>query len=361
MPLVPIDTSKTPPVAGSPIALPGVPNSIVFEPTGAHAFIGTNAGVAVLDTTANTVTLGAPAALGKVLAVSTDGNKAIVSNAANDPATGAPIEPVAANQRVWVFDRSANTLTTFIAPGGVAAAFDADGFRAFIFGNNGNLYVFSPQLTFLTTAIGGSTTDATQLASGPFVYAAHSSGLRAVATCNNTLQAAALPTNSTNIQLVSAPKHIDQIIAVESTGVDVVTASVAQPAIPVTLTPANCAPPVTYANQFFDFGVGAFTAHQLLVGSDNLHVAVLPAGINKIFTVVPGGTLGVATLAAPGTEALSGGVTFDSNTLWVGVAGSNTVDRINLQSNIDEVQIPMTFKKVDGSPAPPNLVALRPK
>ncbi|HET9365594.1 MAG TPA: hypothetical protein VFP71_11360, partial [Candidatus Angelobacter sp.] len=114
MPLVPIDTSKNPPVAGTAIALPGVPNSIVFDHAGDKAFIGTNEGLVTLDATANTVTLSVPIAVGKVLAVSPDGTQVIVSNAANDPATGTPIEPNSANQRVWVFNSAANTVTTFL-------------------------------------------------------------------------------------------------------------------------------------------------------------------------------------------------------------------------------------------------------
>jgi hypothetical protein len=54
-------------------------------------------------------------------------------------------------------------------------------------------------------------------------------------------------------------------------------------------------------------------------------------------------------------------MTPDGNTLWIGVAGSNSVDRINLLNNIDEFQLPMHFQKGDGSPAPPDLVALRPQ
>ena len=66
-------------------------------------------------------------------------------------------------------------------------------------------------------------------------------------------------------------------------------------------------------------------------------------------------------LPAGATEALNGSLTPDGATLWVGVAGTNTVDPINLNSNADEVQIPTTFKKADGSPAPPNLVVIKPK
>jgi hypothetical protein len=360
IPLVPIDISKTPPAIGAAIPLPGVPNSIVFDRTGAHAYIGTAVGLAVLDPSTNAVTLPAPGLLAKVLAVSPDGNKAILSNAANDPSTGNPIEPNVANQRVFVFDRQANTVTTFVAAGAVAANFDDDGFHAYIVANNGKFYVFSPLQTFLTSTIGGSSTDVANLSSGPFAYVANSAGLQAIATCNNSVQSA-VPTNSSTIQLVGAVKNQDVIIAVDSTGIDVETVTVTPLSPPTNITAANCAPGVSYSNHFIDFGVGPFTARQLLVGSNGSHVAVLPAGIPGIFDAIPSGGFAPVALAAGATEPLSGGITPDGNTAWIGVAGSNTVDRIDLNGGIDNLQLKMNFVKTDGSPAPPDLVALKPK
>jgi hypothetical protein len=58
---------------------------------------------------------------------------------------------------------------------------------------------------------------------------------------------------------------------------------------------------------------------------------------------------------------LTGGITPDGLNAWVGVAGSNTVDHINLSNNQDDIQVKMNFVKADGSPAPPNLVTIRPK
>src|SRR6478672_8215447 len=151
--LIPIDISKTPPAVGTAISLPGVPNSLVFDRTGARAFIGTNAGLAVLDATSNATSLISPVPIGKVLAVSPDGNTVAVSNSAIDPATNAPIDSNPAEQRLWIFDRTATTITTFIVPGVVAAAFDDDAFRAYAVGkgdptstpvpNNGNVAIFS--------------------------------------------------------------------------------------------------------------------------------------------------------------------------------------------------------------------------
>jgi hypothetical protein len=160
------------------------------------------------------------------------------------------------------------------------------------------------------------------------------------------------------------------IVAVDSPGIDIETATVGPLAtsFPFTFSAATCAPPVTYSNQFVDFGVGAFTARQLLVptngtgGTNGSHIVVIPAGINQLLVGVPGSGGGTIPLPAGATEALSGGMTLDGNTAWVGVAGTNTVDQINLTSNSDTLQIATSFKKSDGTtPAPPNIVAVKPK
>jgi len=359
--MIPIDTSKTPPVAGSPIFLPGFPNSMLFDRAGTTGFIGTSNGLASLNTATNAVVLISPIPIGKVLAVSADGNQVIVSNAAIDSSTGNPIDPFPSEQRVWLFNKGNNTITTFILTGAVAANFDDDGFRAYVAASNGNVYVLSSLLSPVTVTTGGVNTDVTQLPSGPFVYVANSAGLQVIATCNNAIQGTTPPTHSTNIQFVQSVRDSNNFVAVDSPGIDFESANAANLSPPTTITSTNCPGIVTYSNNFFDFGVGAFTAHQLLVGSAGTHIAVLPAGINKVLTLLNENTVGSVPLPAGATEALSGGMTPDGATLWVGVAGTNTVDRINLNTNADEVQIPTTFKKADGSPAPPNLVVIRPK
>ena len=359
--MIPIDTSKTPPVAGSPIFLPGFPNSMLFDRAGTTGFIGTSNGLASLNTSTNAVVLVSPIPIGKVLAVSADGNQVIISNAAIDSSTGNPIDPFPSEQRVWLFDKNNNTITTFILTGAVAANFDDDGFRAYVAASNGNVYVLSSVLSPVTVPTGGVNTDVTQLPSGPFVYVANSAGLQAIATCNNAIQGTTPPTNSANIQFVQSVRDSNNFVAVDSPGIDFESANAANLTPPTTITPTNCPGIITYSNNFFDFGVGPFTAHQLLVGSAGTHIAVLPAGINKVLTLLNENTVGSVPLPAGATEALSGGMTPDGATLWVGVGGTNTVDRINLNTNADEVQIPMTFKKADGSPAPPNLVVIRPK
>jgi hypothetical protein len=365
--MIPIDTSKSPPAAGTAINLPGVPNSLVFAHSGAKAYMGTSAGLASLDAATNTVTLVEPF-VGKVLAVSADGNTIIESNAANDPGTGMPIEPNTGKQRVVVVSVSGGVSQSFVIAGAVSASFTGDGFKAFIASTNGNVYVFSPQLSLQTVSIGGANTDVVTLSSGPFAFVANSAGVKALGTCNNAVQALSPPTNSTTIQLIQSIRNADIFVAVDSSGINVETATVTSLTPPVAVDASNCTPNVSYSNQFIDFGVGPFTARQLLVptngvgGTNGSHVVVLPAGINKLMVAVPGNPgADLINLAGSATEALSGGLTLDGNTAWVGVAGSNTVDRVDLTTNSDNLQISTSFKKSDSSAAPPNIVAVQPK
>jgi trimeric autotransporter adhesin len=362
--MIPIDAVTH--AAGTAITLPAVPNSLVFSGSGTRAYLGTTAGLSILDPSANSVSVVATQAVGKVLAVSQDGNKAIVSNAANDPGFGTPIEPNAANQKFWVFDFPSKGLLTFSLPGAVAAEFDPDGFRAYIAANNGNFYVFSPLQAVQTKTLGGSPTDVAVLASEAFHYFANSGSLDAVATCNNSNQGSVLATAH---QLVQGVLSQDVIVAVNSTGLDIETVDrpTNHPTPPFDTagvcpeSAANSNAP-TYTNQAIDFGLGAFTARQLLVSTDGTTAAVLPKGINKVLVAGPSRPAAAVTLAPAGaTEPLSGGMTLDGLSLWVGVAGSNTVDFINLSNNTDTAQVSTSFTKFDGTPSPPNIVAVRPK
>lgn len=360
--LVPISTST--PALGTAITLPGTPNSLVFGTGGTDAYMGSSSGLMHFSVANNNVFIVDPSITGKVLAVSPNATKVIVSNAAKDP-QGNVIEPNPANQRVWVFDLSTSTTQAFVLSGAVAAAIDNDGFRDYIVTNDGsgNVYVFSPALTLQTISVAGTHSDAAPLPSNGFVYLATSNGLEVVGTCNNVQQPTANnpPTNSSTIQLVQPVANANMIVAMDSTGVDVETATVTPLTPPLTLSPANCTPGVSYSNQFIDFGLGPITAHQLLVSSNGTNVAVLPNGLNQVLLAAIGGGPHAIPLAAGSTAPTNGGMTPDGNTLWIGVAGSNTVDQIDLVGMSDVKQVATTFKKSDGSAAPPDLVALLPK
>jgi hypothetical protein len=345
---------------------------MVFAPGGAKAYLGTSQGLASLDTAANTVTLLDPF-VGKVLAVSPDGSFVIESNGTTDP-TGALIQPSVAGQRVVIFNVGSGISQTFIVHSATAASFTGDSTKAFISAttadSSGNtVFVFSTFATFQGVAVAGSNVDVATLASGPFVYLANS-GLQVLGTCNNTQLLGNNPIPSTTpIQMVQSFKNADVLTAVGSSGVNFVTATVTAPSPPIPggITTSNCPPAVSYSTpQFVDFGLGAFTARQLLVGTNvGSHIVILPAGLNRLLVATPGtANGGTIPLASGATEALSGGMTTDGTIVWVGVAGTNNVDRVTLSTSTDDLQLATSFKTDVGgtnSAAPPNIVAVKPK
>lgn len=352
--LIPFDTSKTPITAGTAIQLPGNLFSIVFTADGNKAFLATDGGLASMDTSANTVNTLTTNAVGKILAISPDGSTVIMSNAT--------FEPDPTHHRIFVFDGNNSTLTTFILPGAVSAAFTRDGSKAFIAAGSSppnpkpeNIYVYSPVLTLQKVAQGGTAVSVATLASGPFAFIANTtSGLQVINVCNNT-SAGTAATNTTPV-LLGSYQDADVIVALDSTGVNLEAVKVGLPAS------GFCPTTQTSTPQFIDFGIGALTAHRLLVATSlNSHVVVLPVGLNRVLSAVSGQPPASIPLASGGLEALDGGLTLDGATLWVGVSASNTLDRINLNTNVDELQLPVTaLKKGDGSQAPPDVIGVKP-
>jgi hypothetical protein len=180
---------------------------------------------------------------------------------------------------------------------------------------------------------------------------ANGSTLKAFNVCDNSASADVATTSAP--QLVGSVKNSNTLVAVNQTGIDVEIANLADATI------GQCPPPVSYGSQFEDFGLGAFTARQLLVASNAHHAVVLPAGLNQVLVGAPFGTPSAIPLAAAGaTEPVRGDLTQDGDTLWVGVAGSNTVDRIDLIGGTDNFQIQLNLNKTN---AVPDIIAVRPK
>lgn len=340
--IVPIDTSKSPPVAGTAITLPGAPTSIGFSRDGLKGWIDTSSGLLSLDPNSNTVTLVDADPIGVILAVSPDGTKVIISNVKFQ--TDVP------SQRLFIFDSAANSLTTFIKPGAIAAAFTSDGSKAYIAANNGNVYVYSPSLTLRTLALGGSPSSVASIAGGPINYVADGAALKTINTCDNSFGSDLATTSAP--QLVGSVANSNTLISVNQTGFDAIFANIPDQTV------SQCPSPVSYATQFHDFGVGAFTARKLLVGSQGAHIAVLPVGINKILTGDPFGGIQPIGLAPGATEALAGDMTQDGQTVWVGVAGTNNVDRVDMNGTGDNFQLNLNLNKTN---APPDIIAVRPK
>lgn len=187
--LVPI--SGTPPVAGTAAPLPSVPNSMQFLPSGGTAFMGSQKGLMAVTAAATPpTTKSSPTVTGKVLAVSPDGKKVIVSD------TSSPVN------QVFIFDTTASTSTNLLISGATAAAFSPDSLKAFILAATvaqnvvtTTLYVYSTQSALQTIQLTTGTPappppmDAAFLANGMFGYAsAGNLGTFDLATCDDPTQ-----------------------------------------------------------------------------------------------------------------------------------------------------------------------------
>ena len=373
--LLSIDSSTNPPTTGK-IALPGVPNSMVFAANGAVAYLGTSAGLVKFTPSDNTVSFGNAGILGVVLAVSADGSIAIVSNAAADP-EGNVIQPLASRQLVWAYlqQQPDVSLTQIVEERAVTAAtINGDDFRMYLATNDGsgNVYAFSPLSDVQTINVaGGSGAGVAALPAGPFAYVANQGGLNFLSTCNDVQIDPLLnpPTHSNNLSFLQPVANANTIVAVDSPGVDVETADVTSilsgnPPLPYSFSSSNCEPNVSYSNQFIDFGIGSFTASYLAVASNGSRIVVIPAGSSKVLAAVPGPNPSVAAipLAIGATQAFPGGLTPDGNTLWVGTAGpSPGVHEISLTSGSEVAQVATSFQQSNGNPAPADIVTMRPQ
>lgn len=348
--IVPIDTSKSPPAAGTPIVLPGAPTSMAFSGDGTKLYVDTSSGLVSVDPFTNAATLLDADPIGVILAVSPDGTKVIISNV--------KFQADIASQRLFIFDGSNNTLQTFILPGAVAAAFDPDGFKAYIAAvdpsaaDPARVYVWSPVLTLRTLTTTGTPNSVTAIAGGALTYVANGSTINAINVCDNSF-GTDVATN-TAPQLLGSPRNTSTIVAVDQHGVDIEHVGLAD------ATVGQCPSPVFYSNEFQDFGL-PITARKLLVATPGNALVVLAAGLNKIPVAFPGVGPRFVTFSGTGTEPLDGDLTQDGNRLWVGIAGTNDVHEICLAcaaNGTDEFHIQLNLNNTN---APPDIVAVRPK
>jgi len=169
-----------------------------------------------------------------------------------------------ASQRIFVFDQAAGQLQTFILAGAVAAAFDYDGFRAYIAANNGNVYVYSPFETQKTLPLAGAFTDVAPLASGPYTFLANPGGLNVISTCNNAVAPNA-PTSLPPL-LLAGVKNSNFIAAANSSGLDLISVSIPD------ATGGQCPSPISFVDQTINFGLGTLNPRKLIAASDAAHI-----------------------------------------------------------------------------------------
>jgi hypothetical protein len=223
------------------------PNSLLFDPPGDRAFMGSNFGAVLINPT-NFGT--GPFALigtvtGKVLASSNNGSFGIFSDTLHTP------------NQVYIVNTTSPTsqsATALNIPQAVAAAFSPDGLKAFIFGNGGSsLYVYSSlQALQGPIALSGPANANTVAFSpnGAFAFVAEASAnggsanFTAFNTCNDQVSAPSVPLPADPLFMRVLPGlHLEgtdsfgntipdgtHVLVLDATGFDILTSTTSPPA-----------------------------------------------------------------------------------------------------------------------------------
>jgi hypothetical protein len=223
------------------------PNSLLFDPAGDRAFMGSNFGALLVNpanfgsgpfATIGTIT-------GKVLASSNNGSFAVYSDTLHTP------------NQVYIVNATSTTsqsATSLSIPQVVAAAFSPDGLKAFIFGNGGSsLYIYSTLRALQgPIPLSGPANDNTVGFSpnGAFAFVAEaaanggSANFTAFNTCNDQVVTPSLPLPADPLFMRILPGlHLEgtdsfghsipdgtHVFVLDATGFDIITATITPPA-----------------------------------------------------------------------------------------------------------------------------------
>jgi hypothetical protein len=356
---------------GTFLTLPATPDSLVFNPLGSKAYLGTNSGLfgsvglAVLDATANSVSQIANLP-GKVLAVSPDGTKVILSDTA--PADGP--------NQVFVFDTTTNAGLAFQINGATAADFSPDSLKAFIVAGS-TLYVYSKSDALKTIPLAAPANDVSFLSEGAFAYIAGGdpAGITVRRTCDNG-QADKVTGLGTPVFIKTLPGPAQllpgdvadsfHLLTLTPPNVGIISANHALAPAPPWV---GCTPTVIDNNplpQSFNLGQGNFVPKQLIISQDGSTAYVVTSNLSSIlvFNIV-GQTSGAITLAGNAIP-LSATLTPDGTLLYVG-ASDHTVHVVTTASgsDIQQISFPQSLcRNSAGQPASvnclPDLIAVKP-
>jgi hypothetical protein len=287
--LIPIDTPND--TVGSPVGLPSTPNSLVFDRQGAKAYMGTDfsffgsRGLMVVTVATPPTVSEFRSVTGRVLTVSPDGKKVILSgadpNAVPVPGSNTPPPPT----QVIVFDTGGGTGTTLPITGATAADFSPDNLKAFIAAGS-SLYVYSTQDTLKKIPLTAPATAVSFSPEGAFAFVAGGSTTSAVtawSTCGLTsglINDVVLPAPASFLQALgrdalnlTAPPTFNTattttaVLAVDSPGIDLFRVSRA---------PQGCSSTASNgAATSFNLGQGSFVPTQLIVSQDGSSAFVI--------------------------------------------------------------------------------------
>jgi hypothetical protein len=350
--LIPIASPNN--TVGSPVGLPATPNSLVFDRQGAKAYMGTDFSffgsrglMEVAVATPPTITQ-FKSVTGKVLTVSPDGKKVILSGADPNavPVPGSNAPPPAT--QVIIFDTTGGTGTTLSIAGATAADFSPDNLKAFIAAGS-SLYVWSAQDSLKKISLTAPANAVSYSPEGAFAFVSGGSTTSAVTAWSTCGLTSAL---STNVVLPATPSFLQalgadapnlaapptlgtattttSVLAVDSPGVDLFRVSRA---------PEGCSPTGSSGTATsFNLGQGSFVPTQLIVSQDGstAYVIVHDRGAVLVFNIF--NQTSSAIPMSGGAIPIRAALTPDGTRLYI-AATDGQVHILDTQSSADIQQI----------------------
>jgi hypothetical protein len=356
---------------GGAIPLPAPPNSLMFDPAGDKAYMGSEFGAAAVNP-ANFTGSSSPFTLlpapgttlglvtGEILAVSHNGSTAIFSDTVSTP------------NQVYVVSSSPSSTTPLNINSATAAAFSPDGLEAFILGNGGNtLYIYSTlqylqppiSLPAPATSIVFNSTGAFALLSG-----GSAAGTLAVYnTCDNSsvsLPAPGLPAPPIFLTMVPAGNvpmgtplipslqteglGLDFFFGVDNTGIDIIATNAAAGPLtalcPQLITLAQIQPQTTPPTFFppvhINIGEGTFQPINFFLSPDATRAYIVTSDLGVLaynFDTSSTSRIPLVNNATP----VAAGMTVDGSLIYV--AGSDgLLHQVNTALALDEYQVSFT-------------------
>jgi len=349
-----VSTSKD--VSGNPNGLPAPPNSVLFDPAGIKAYMGSEFGALQVNpgnlNSSSSAFSPLGAVTGNVLAVSNNSNVAVFSDTIHTP------------NQVYVVNTSNSNSTAITAlniTNASTAGFSPDGLKTFIVGNNGtSLYIYSPlqalqqpsastpQLTLSGPATGIAFTP-----NSAFAYVAEGSAngsqanLTAFGNCNNEIAGSVPLPASPILTKVLAAAHIGgtdsngysipdgvHVLLLDGTGFDVVTSTITSPPLGTLTNPGTlCPQTLTFVSndparpaQRIEMNQGTIHPINFFTSADGSLIYVLASDRSSILvydfaTGAWGGGIPLRQTGASAVTPLVADMTADSTTIVL--AGSD--------------------------------------
>jgi WD40 repeat protein len=366
-------------VAGTPVSLPFIPNSAMFDRTGSNEYFGVDSTAfgtkgAMLVAGGSSVS-GLQNIAGKVLAISPDGSEVVFSDTADFPPTVFICSNCAGSSR---------TTTPVLISGATAAAFSPDSLKAYIVSGGpcpgtasaGCLVVFSKVDAVQNIPLTAAASDVAFIGNGILGYIAggNPAGGAFLPTCGpNT--AGALGNVNVSAQLLRPLPDGQSVLALSGPNLETVTADITGAA---SIGASGCPAPKGFlsvantVNSAGNLGTSSFTPSQFFLSPDGMNAYILGAPSLPFviqFNLASQTAFDISLVG--NVTPLSASLSPAGDLLFVG-ANDGTVHVINTTSLADTEQVTLPFPQNSlcvgpGTPATqapvtcnPDLVAVKP-